>query len=105
MAATTTMSILTLEQLLEANEVAEKGDYSAYCNQQVLKNALIVGAVYPIVSSAFDHTGRLVCGIAISPYDTVYIALDQSRVNLLAMVQVDMAVVEALADSQLSTRH
>lgn len=98
-----TIPTLTREELLEANREAIDREFSAYCWQDNLMEATYEGNKHPVTAANLDPDGNLVCRILIGPNDIVYIALTQARLNTLGTVQVDMAIIEAMAEAAESS--
>ena len=46
-----------------------------------------------------DGSGNFVCRILIGPNEIVFVALTQARLNSLVTVQVDMVVINAMAEA------
>jgi hypothetical protein len=93
------LPVLTRDELLEANLEAVGNDYSAYCWHDTLKQVVHEGNKHPVTEAKLDGAGNFVCRILIGPNEIVFVALTQARLNSLVTVQVDMVVIEAMAEA------
>ena len=94
-----TIPMLTREELIDANLEAVAKNFSAYCWHETLKQVTYEGNKHPVTAADPDPDGNMVCRVLIGPNEIVLIALSPHRYKLLGTVQVDMAVIEAMAEA------
>jgi hypothetical protein len=96
---------LTRAALLDANKEAVSNEFSTYCKQDALEEFVKEENIHPITAYALDSDGNLVCRILVGLEEVVFVALTQARYNSLPTAPVDMAVIGAMLEASVSSKH